>query len=125
MIGAAAPGRSWLIAKAEIETPMVPKYRPMARLSRASRRKVGRSREDRSPRACSPGTGRGAVRYWAASAAPPPTIKAAAMALARVVLPTAPRAVTSTGPRRKAVALASDSKEKALGSSLARSSRSR
>jgi hypothetical protein len=49
MIGVAAPGTSWLTAKAVTETPMVPKYSPMARFSRARRRKVGRSREDRSP----------------------------------------------------------------------------
>ncbi len=47
------------------------------------------------------------------------------MALARVASPTAPSEVTRTGPKRKAVALARDSREKAVGSSSARSPRSR
>ncbi len=63
MIGAAAPGTPWLIAKELTEIPMVPKYSPMARLSRARRRKAGcsRVRPARARPAC-PRAGGGAVR---------------------------------------------------------------
>jgi hypothetical protein len=77
----------------------------MARLSRASRRKPGRSsvRSVSVPSVC-PRAGRGAVRGWAVRTPPALRIRAAAMALARAASPAAPSAVARTGPRRKAVA---------------------
>jgi len=126
MIGAAAPGTPWLTAKELTEIAMVPKNSPMARLSRASRTKAGRSsgRRVRGRAACARAGG-GAVRRWTASAPPPPRIRAAATALARVASPAAPSEVTRTGPRRKLAAFARDSREKAAGSSSSRPPRSR